>query len=130
MTTLETSLFLAQFWGSLIFIMSVMFLIRRKVLTEEFLHSVRDRSFTIFSGILAVVLGLVTVLLHNVWILDWRLLVTLFGWASLIKGITLIGYPESIKSITKILKRNPVLMQAMLVIALLVGTWLLWVSTV
>lgn len=130
MPTLETSIFLAQFWGSLMVITCAVFLIRKQVLMKEIMESSRDATFLLMSGYLAIMMGLITILMHNVWTLDWKGVVTLFGWIALIKGIAGIGYPEHVLKLTRIFKRNVVLTQTSLVIALLLGAWLIWVSTI
>jgi hypothetical protein len=41
-----------------------------------------------------LILGLISVLLHNIWVANWHVLVTIFGWLTLIKGILVIAWPE------------------------------------
>jgi len=125
---METTTFLAQFWGWLIVITCLIFLIRRKVLLDELFRLVEDKSFTLFSGYIALVIGLATVILHNVWVADWRVAITIFGWISLIKGIVRIGFPEATQKFVPVLKDKPLLIQALLVIAILLGAWLIWMS--
>ncbi|MEH7034016.1 hypothetical protein V7054_17650, partial [Priestia megaterium] len=38
-----------------------------------------------------------TVILHNVWTLNWQGFITLIGWLALLKGIYVIAYPEPSK---------------------------------
>lgn len=83
---METSIFLAQFWGWLLLIVSILFLIRGKVLVEELFKMAEDRMFIMLSGWISLILGLVTVILHNAWnMMDWRLAVTIFGWIAIVK---------------------------------------------
>jgi hypothetical protein len=59
------------------------------------------------SGFIALILGLLIVVSHNVWVLDWRLLITLFGWFGVIKGIIRITFTEfSVKHGEKLLKND------------------------
>jgi len=128
MPTIETSVFLAQFWGSLIVITSAIFLIRNKVLMDEIMESSKDATFLLVSGYLSVVVGLVTILMHNTWLFDWRGFVTVLGWVALFLGIARIGYPEHVLQLTRMFKRNTIITQTLLVIALLFGAWLIWAS--
>lgn len=83
---METSIVLAQFWGWLLLIVSVLFLIRGKALVEELFKMAEDRMFIMLSGWISLILGLVTVILHNVWnMMDWRLAITIFGWIAIVK---------------------------------------------
>jgi hypothetical protein len=36
------------------------------------------------------------VLFHNIWTSDWRFFVTLIAWITLLKGITILLFPEFI----------------------------------
>ena len=109
-------------------VMCGLILIRKKALLNDMWDVMRDRGFTLTSGYLAVMLGLITIILHNEWTRDYRLLVTLFGWISLIKGIVLIGSPDTIENVSRKFKKNNVLTNAALVLGLLIGAWLLWAS--
>lgn len=46
------------------------------------------------SGFIALVLGLITLQLHNVWTFDWRGLITLLGWVLVINGAWRLLFPE------------------------------------
>ncbi|HAK53772.1 MAG TPA: hypothetical protein DCM54_17980 [Gammaproteobacteria bacterium] len=46
-----------------------------------------DKAFVISTGYITLLLGLVTVIAHNVWVADWRVIITVLGWTTLIKGI-------------------------------------------
>lgn len=122
------SIFLAQFWGWLLVIVGVVFLLRKKVLLEELLRLLEDKGFVLLSGWLALILGLVTVILHNLWVADWRVVITIFGWISLIKGIVRIGFPEIPQKWVPVFKNKPALMQVLLIIYVLLGVWLIWMS--
>jgi hypothetical protein len=47
----------------------------------------------LISGVLAMTAGLSIVNTHNVWVLDWTLIVTLFGWALFLGGASRIVAP-------------------------------------
>jgi len=63
--------------------------IRRIVVGEE-------SPFTML--LLLVVLGSVMIRTHNVWAADWRVLVTIVGWALLVKGGALLLAPGLLSS--------------------------------
>lgn len=48
-------------------------------------------------GFMALVLGAILVHAHNLWVSDWRVLVTIVGWLALIKGVILISFPGLVK---------------------------------
>ena len=124
MALMEISILLAKFWGILLVIFGLLFLVRKKALDDLF-ELTKDRTFVIISGYLALILGLVTVILHNIWVADWRVVITIFGWISLIKGIVRLGFPEGLPKWVRVLKNKPVLIKVLLVIITLLGAWLI-----
>jgi hypothetical protein len=47
------------------------------------------------TGFITFVMGMVIVALYNVWSADWRVLVTLLGWLTVIKGAVIMLLPSS-----------------------------------
>jgi hypothetical protein len=47
------------------------------------------------TGFITFVMGTVIVALYNVWSADWRVLVTLLGWLTVIKGAFIMLFPSS-----------------------------------
>lgn len=125
---MEITIVLAKFWGWILVIPCLIFLARRKVLAEEIFRLLGDRSFTFLSGYIALIIGLVTVILHNVWVADWRVVITILGWVTLIKGVVRIGFPETTKKLVPTFRDKPFLSQVWLVIAIFLGAWLIWMS--
>jgi hypothetical protein len=122
---MEISIFLAKFWGWFLIISCLLFFLRKKLL-EEMIELVKNRSLMIVFGYFGFVLGLISVLLHNFWTTDWRVVITIFGWATLIKGVVSIAFSElSQKWVEKIANKN-LLMRIWLVIGIILGAWLLW----
>ena len=78
------SIFLAQFWGLIFVIMGGIFLIRRESV-RVLIKMVQDEGMMVLTGYAALVVGVAHVLLYNVWVSDWRVILTLIGWMVLIK---------------------------------------------
>ena len=124
---METATFLAQFWGWLMVITCVTFLFRKQTL-QDMISLSKDKGFLILTGFLALILGLVTVLLHNVWVADWPVVITIFGWVSLLKGIARMGFPEATQKMVSNFTKNPTTINVLLIVTILLGGWLIWVS--
>jgi hypothetical protein len=124
---METTTFLAQFWGWLMVLSCLTFLFRKQMM-KEMLHLMKDKGFVLLTGFMALILGLVTVLLHNVWVADWPVIITIFGWISIIKGVTRMGFPEATQKMVSNFTKNPTTTNVLLVIGALVGVWMIWVS--
>lgn len=82
---MNAAVFLAQFWGVSIFILGVLFLIRRDTVTGYMKSIVNEPGVILISGYASLSLGIASILVHNVWSLDWRGIVTLIGWIALVK---------------------------------------------
>jgi hypothetical protein len=87
------SIFLAKLLGPVLLVVAAGALGQRDAfaaVTRDFL----DHPALIYlSGLLAVPAGLAIVLAHNLWVADWRLLVTLFGWLMLLSGCVRLAAP-------------------------------------
>ncbi|WHY95607.1 hypothetical protein [Peribacillus simplex] len=94
---MEASTFLGLFWGWMTVVVSGILFVRPSVLRELKKLVVEDRGFGIMYGFLSIFLGLGTVILHNVWALNWQGFTTAIAWLALLKGIYVIAYPEPSK---------------------------------
>ena len=125
---MEISNFLASFWGYFLAILALIFLLGDKKLLEELLKSVNDKIFKLLIGFIALTFGLLTVISHNIWVADWRAVITIFGWLSLAKGVMLLAFPEFLDQQIVILKDHIVVTKILLFICVLIGGWLVWIG--
>ena len=91
---MQASLFLARLLGPALLIVGVGILLNQRYyrgMTNEFVAS---RPLFYLASIIGIIAGLAIVLVHNVWTLDWRVLITLLGWINLIRGAASILLPE------------------------------------
>lgn len=110
-------------------ITAITYLIGGKSFLHDLVKMHDDRSFVFLSGWILLILGLVTVLMHNVWTPDWQIIITLAGWASLLKGVTRISFPEATQRLIAIAFKNKIdLFRIALVFVGLLGIWLLLAS--
>jgi len=89
---METSIFLAKFWGWYLIIFFVI-LSFNPIRIRQIFDDLRDQKFTILAAFMAIIVGLINVLAHNVWEPDWRIIITLLGWLSLLLGLSLFIFP-------------------------------------
>ena len=102
---METSIFLARMLGPFFLVMGAGMLATPqgfRATAEEFLAS---RALIFLAGLFAFLPGLAIVLTHNVWVFDWRAIVTILGWLGLAGGAFRLLFPAQVKAIgTAILK--------------------------
>ncbi len=119
---METSIFLAEFWGwyLIIFFFVLSFNPRR---IKQIFDDLKDQKFAILAAFLAIIVGLINVLLHNIWEADWRFIVTAIGWLSLLFGLALLGLPTWVTN--GLIYLNVKLVQVFYMLLLLLGVFLL-----
>ncbi|MBU0530919.1 MAG: hypothetical protein ABIG32_02050 [Candidatus Uhrbacteria bacterium] len=110
---MEISIYLAQIWGGFFLIFGILFLVAKFL--GRVIEMTKDKSFVISTGYTSLLMGLVTVVIHNVWTLDWRLVITVLGWSTLIKGMIKIGFPDYIHKQAQPFKKNQTLEAIMLI---------------
>jgi hypothetical protein len=106
-----TSTFIAKLMGPILLAVAIAILIDQKAMramAKEFLGS---RALIFIFGIVDLLLGLVLVLVHNVWVMDWRVIITLIGWISIVRGLVRILFaPWIVKNAPGLLRKQGLLM--------------------
>jgi hypothetical protein len=118
---MDITSFFAQLWGSFFLIFGVLFIVTRQL--GKTIEMTDDKAFVISTGYITLIMGLVTVILHNVWVADWRVVITVLGWSTVIKGIMKIGWPEKIRKEAQRFKKKQFYSAFFLII---MGAWLIW----
>lgn len=113
------SLFLAAFWGWFIVIFCVVFLVNPKRISQ-LIKNLTHEKHLVLPAILTIVLGLVSVLLHNKWTFNWELIISVLGWSTLLKGLHLLAFPKKMLKIIDTInyKWFPVIFSVMLLLSL------------
>lgn len=120
---MEITIFFAQFWGGFSLIFGLLFVITGQL--GKTIEMTENKSFVISTGYITLLMGLVTVILHNIWVADWRVVITILGWSTLIKGVMKVGFPEQIYKQVQRFKKKQMVSAAFMTI---LGAWLLWMS--
>ncbi len=120
---MSLTLFLAKFWGSLFMILGGLSIgagfLRRVIGYTE------DKTVTIATGYITMLLGLATVVAHNIWVWDWPVVITILGWGTLLKGITKVGFSDHINKRAQFFKGQAVLWGAVI---FLIGLFIFWIG--
>ena len=120
---MDITIFFAQFWGVFFIVFGALSFITRQL--GRTIEMTDDKAFVISTGYISFLMGLVTVILHNVWAWDWPVVITILGWSTMIKGIMKIGFPGTIHKQAQRFKKNQWLGAVFL---LILGAWLLWMG--
>lgn len=92
--------YLAELWGISLVVISLALLIKDKNI--KIIFSKFEKEENLFCcGFVTFAIGLSMVLAHNIWIKNWQVVITIFGWISLAKGLSLLFFPEFVKNLIK-----------------------------
>ncbi len=116
------SIFLAKFWGWYLIIFFLILSLHPERIKQIF-EDLKDHKFVILASFMAIIIGLLNILVHNIWVTDWRLIITLFGWIALSKGLFLFIFPS--RTIHWMTVINVKFLQVLYMILFLLGAFLL-----
>ncbi len=120
------SIFLAKIIGLYLVIISAAFMLKADEFKPMMLDMLKNPSLVLFSSILALIFGILIVVSHNIWDMDWRVIITILGWLTLLKGVMRLFYPEFVmKKVTKCVE-NKASYTIMMLITLFIGLVLLY----
>ena len=106
---MSTSLFIARLLGPLFVLIGLALPLREEMFRTILQEFIRSPTLLYLAGFLGLLGGLALVLTHNVWALDWRLIITLIGWVTIIRALVTMFQPQRIAAIgSKILERREI----------------------
>ena len=104
---MSTSKYIARLIGPLFLVMGLGMMAEPdtvRALSAEFLSNL---SLIYLAGMLALVAGLAIVNAHNLWVADWRVIITILGWLSVIGGVIRLLFPAQVQRLGAGLIANP-----------------------
>jgi|SRR5262245_53075340 uncharacterized membrane protein len=116
-----TSIFLARLIGPVLIAIAVGMLVNKDHYRRMAEEGLRSHVLIYVTGVLTMAAGLAIVLTHNVWALNWRVLITLIGWLFLIGGAVRIVAPQQPEQMGRWFLRHPQGMLIMPVVLLALG---------
>ncbi len=94
---MQTSIFLAKLMGPVMIIMAAAILFNRDHFKKAIEEGMNSPISLLIAGLLTLVTGLAIVNTHNIWTSDWRVIITVLGWLSIVGGIIRIAMPTLVK---------------------------------
>lgn len=122
---MDTSIFLAQAWG-LYLVIVVLCMWLRPSNVKRWLKLAEDAGIMWVAGAMSLVIGLLSVVAHNVWSSDWTLLITLLGWGALIKGVVRMMWPDSVSKMAMSMGQKKVMINICLFVCFIIGLYLMY----
>lgn len=89
-----TSIIIAQILGIIFMVLGLSMLINKKGTALAIEEMMKNQGLMWIAGLVTLIMGSVIVMLNNVWTSGLPLLVTILGWLTLIKGVSLLFFPN------------------------------------
>lgn len=84
-----------EFAGLFIGLMGIGFIVS----SEQYLRMIDDvkknSAVLLTFGGINLIIGYLLVVNHNIWVWDWPVVITVIGWAALLKGVVIIAFPRT-----------------------------------
>ena len=121
------SVFFAQLVGIYLVIVSLATLIRHRQFKKIVHEFIAIPPLVALSGSLSLLLGLLILVPHHVWVLEWPVIITIVGWITLLQGGVRLFFPKNFVHFTKrLVDSNGFLLCSW--ISLLIGLYLVWMG--
>lgn len=91
---MNASSILTQIIGPLFIIISLGMIINTSNYKKMFKEIAKDSIILYISGFLSFIIGMLIVLFHNVWSLNWYIIITILWYIAVFKWISLIIFPD------------------------------------
>jgi hypothetical protein len=111
---MHNSIFIARLAGPVLALVGLAILLRPQAFRAVLQSFMASPATLYLTGFLALIGSVALVLVHNLWVLDWRIIITVLGWVGVVKGAVIIVQPQSILSLGRVFaaRRDAVLVTA------------------
>ena len=120
------SVFIAKILGLVYLTIGVGLMVNRQTFKQILEDFCKNTVLVFYGGALALVIGIMIVLIHNIWAANWTVIITIIGWAALIKGVWLIVFPNSVHKFMQAYQKNEKLLVVHSTAALVFGIVLIY----
>ena len=123
---MDLSIFLSKVLGIYLIVMSVAFVTQEKRLKPLMLNMMHDSALVLVAGFMALIMGILLVVSHNMWVKDWRVIITIVGWTTLLKGMSIILFPDFLVNLSIKWMQNKIAYYATFFFTFLIGALLIY----
>lgn len=123
---MELSLFLAKVMGLYLLAVGIALLLNQQAFKKYAEQVFRDPLLILFKTAVALIIGVLLINVHNVWVQDWRVVITIIGWTSFVIGLGMI-VPKTVMKWSKHMLNENVFSIASIV-TIIIGAYLSYVG--
>jgi uncharacterized protein YjeT (DUF2065 family) len=98
---MTTTLLLAELYAVVFLVLGLGMLLEPKYYEKAIDEMMNSAPFLMLGGMFALIAGVVIVMYHNLWGTPLEVIITLFGWIAVIKGLTLLIMPTTVTKMVK-----------------------------
>jgi hypothetical protein len=95
---MDTSRYIARLMGPVMLVIGIGMAAGMFVEGESYSSLMKEfigpRALILITGVLALLAGLIIVNAHNLWVPDWRVLITALGWLAILRGVMNLVLPD------------------------------------
>ena len=121
---MEASIFLAQLIGPVMLAMGLFVAFNPERISRVGREVLDSDALLMISGAITLPAGLAIVLTHNLWLADWRVLITLIGWIMVVAGVARLMLPGFMQRIGASMLDRPLVTGVPGALMALIGAYL------
>lgn len=103
---MDLSHFLGQLMSAVFMIVGLALLIRPSYYTQAYQEWLKNGGLMLFSAMVVLATGVAIVMVHNIWVASGEVLITIVGWAMILKAFLLLFLPEPFEKIVEGLMKH------------------------
>ena len=123
---MDASIFLARALGIYLVVVCLLMLSKRKFFQQAIQSFTDSKALILLSSFFSLIIGILVVVSHNIWVCNWRVIITVIGWLALLKGVLLILAPYKLTSWS--LKASRSITPVVCVLATILGAYLIYIG--
>jgi hypothetical protein len=130
---MNISIFLSKCLGIYLTFISIVFVTQKDRFKKLIVDMMNKPEVMVVTGFMAFIIGTLLVVSHNIWVFDWRVLITIAGWMAIGKGISIILFPKYLTALTMLWIKSDAMYYGVFVLTFIMGIFLLyhgWASLV
>ena len=122
---MATAILLARIISIVALSFGIGFFLNKSYYRKEIINMLNNSGMVFIGGLMAIIVGMLILSVHNIWVWDWNVLITIIGWIALIKGVSLLLFPNVMDWFKPLFRAKSInyVMALALLIGLVFGYW-------
>ena len=120
--------FVAALLGPMMLAIALAIFLNRATFKTMMKDAAADHGLIFIAGIIAILAGATIIKLHNVWVMDWPVIVTLAGWLSLAAGFFRMIWPNLAAGLARQVMEHDTAINVMALVSGVLGAVLVYIG--